>query len=65
MQAQRIDPASRIELSSDAQGWTWRVARTGRPPLQGRAPSHGSAGRTGRFAVELVEAFDRISRRSF
>jgi hypothetical protein len=65
MQARPIDPVSRMQLSRDAQGWTWRVARPGRPPLQGRTPSHSSARRTGRFAVEMLEAFERISRRSY
>jgi hypothetical protein len=65
MQARNADPVSRIELSSDAQGWTWQVARPGCAPLQGRAPSPASAKRTGRFAVEMLQAFDRISRRSF
>lgn len=65
MQAESVDPISRIELSSDARGWTWRVLRPGRPPLQGRTPSRDSAGRTGRFAFEMVQAFDRIGRRSF
>jgi hypothetical protein len=65
MQAQKTDPSSRIALARDAQGWSWRVDRPGRPPLQGLAPGPASARRTGRFAVEMVEAFDRISRKSF
>lgn len=65
MQAQNADPSSRIELSSDTHGWLWRVSRPGLPPLQGRTPGPSSARRTGRFAVEMVEAFDRISRKSF
>lgn len=65
MQAQNAVSPSDIELSSDAQGWTWRVARPGRPPLQGRTPGSSSARRTGRFAVEMLQAFDRIGRKSF
>ena len=65
MQATSDDPARSIELSSDRQGWTWTVARPGRPPLQGQAPSPQSARRTGVIAGELLAAFERIGRRSF
>jgi hypothetical protein len=65
MQAHSAEPSSRIELSRDPLGWIWRVARPGRAPLQGRAPTDVSARRTGRFAVEMVEAFDRIGRRRY
>jgi hypothetical protein len=59
------DPASAMELNRDSQGWTWTVARPGRQPLQGRAEGRESARRTGRFAVEMLAAFDRIAQRSF
>ena len=42
-----------------------RTLRPGRTPLQGRTPGCDSARRTGRFAVEMLQAFDRISRRGF
>jgi hypothetical protein len=59
------DLVSAIELNRDAQGWTWTVARPGRHPLQGRAPGRETARRTGRFAFEMLAAFDRIGRRNF
>lgn len=65
MQAQNAVSPTDIELSSDSHGWQWRVSRPGRPPLQGRTPGCDSARRTGRFAVEMLQAFDRISRKGF
>ena len=54
-----------VALASDPQGWTWRVERPGRAPLEGRADGQESARRTGRFAYEMLAAFERIGRSRF